>query len=326
LLACLGAALTLVLTGTGCGNAAYDLSAGTYTANDEAKDGLQKITVADTAGMPAAFVRYGMQRGHFAAQGLSIDFKTSGGGTTVIPSLINGELDIAGSSVVSGMVAIDRGLPVKIIAPGTSASDDTTGDFSSIQVPKDSPITDVSQLVGKRVAVNTLQGVSDVVVAGLLAKSGGDFSSVEFVEMPFPDMGAAIARGNVDAGFLIEPFGTVGLAQGLREVVQPYAALRPALQIGSYIAATETVESRPALVAAFQKGVKATAEDIANDRESFRAALPKISNLDAAMAAKVRLNQWKPESDRASIDLLAGIMLRIGYLKGRFDYDQAVVG
>jgi ABC-type nitrate/sulfonate/bicarbonate transport system substrate-binding protein len=325
-LASVGAVLALAVAATGCGNAGYDLSAGTYSADGKAEDGLRKITVADTAGMPAAFVRYGMDRGHFKSQGLFINFKTSGGGTTVIPTLISGELDIAGSAVVSCMIAIDRGLPVKIIAPGTSASDTATKDFSSLQVPQGSPIRDVAGLAGKRVAVNTLQGVSDVVIAGLMGADPKVFSTIKFVEMPFPDMVAAIQRGNVDAGFLIEPFGTVGLARGLREVVQPYAALRPALQVGGYLAASETVKTKPALIAAFQRGVRATAQDIATDPESFRKALPKISTLDTAMAAKVRLNQWKPQNDRASLELFAGIMRKIGYLKHDFDYGKAVVG
>ncbi|GLW06422.1 ABC transporter substrate-binding protein [Microtetraspora sp. NBRC 13810] len=320
------AVLVLVLTGAACGNPGYDLSAGTYTADEAAQDGLRRITVADTAGMPAAFVRYGMQRGHFAAQGLSVDFKSSGGGTTVIPSLINGELDIAGSNVVSSMIAIDRGLPVKIIAPGTSAGVDASRDFSALLVTQGSPIRTVADLSGKRIAVNALQSVSDVIVAGLMARHGGDFASVTFVEMPFPDMLPAIERGNVDAGFLIEPFGTVGRSQGLREVVQPYAALQPGLQIGGYLAAAETVESEPEMVAAFKRAVRDTARDIARDPESFRAALPKISNLDAAMAARVRLNQWKPDNDRAGMESLAAIMLRIGYLKEPFDYRRAVVG
>ena len=49
-------------------------------------------------------------------------------------------------------------------------------------------------------------------------KAGGDPAKVKFVELPFPDMPAALQAGQVDAIFVVEPFLTAALGAGRRKV------------------------------------------------------------------------------------------------------------
>ena len=102
--------------------------------------------------------------------------------------------------------AVERGLPLRIIAAGLRAS--TAGEGSAIWVPKDSPIKKVEDLKGKKVAVYSLgsSGITLMRIAlsdvfGMnVSLQGGDF---DFVEMPAPAMPAALATGKVDAATLI---------------------------------------------------------------------------------------------------------------------------
>lgn len=319
-------AAALTIAAAACSGSGGDLSAGGQgSSGGGQQSGLRKITVQDTAGMPANFVAYGIQRGFFKAEGLDVDFQPSQGGATVIPALLNGQVDVGGSNVVSVMIAQSKGLPIQMIAAGTSTSDDPAEDFSRILVPKDSPIKDWAGLAGKRIAVNTLKNINDVVIKGGMEKQGIDDSRVQFVEMGFPDMAPAIARGQVDAGLLIEPFATQGIAKGLREVARPYSTLRPGLQIGTYVMTRDKITKDPELVKSFRAGVQRTADAIAADPAAFRAALPKIGKFDPNLAGKVHLNQWKVKTDRASIELIAGVMKKIGLLQGDIDYSSAVL-
>jgi NitT/TauT family transport system substrate-binding protein len=323
--------ISLVLAGVlavvtaACSSSGGDLSGGGQSDSGAQQNGLRKIKVQDTAGMPANFLTYGIQQGFFKAEGLDVDFQPAQGGATVIPALLNGQLDVGGSNVVSVMIAISKGLPLQMIAAGTSTSDDPNEDFSRILVARNSPIKDWSGLAGKRIAVNTLKNINDVVIKGSMEKQGIDDSHVQFVEMGFPAMAPAIARGQVDAGLLIEPFATQGIAQGLKEVARPYSTLRPGLQIGTFVMTKDKIAKDPELVKAFRGGVQRTADAIVKDPDAFRAALPKIGGFDPSLASKVHLNQWKVKTDQASIELIAGVMKKIGLMQGDIDLGTAVL-
>ncbi len=318
----------VVLVGAGaCSDYPGDLSGGSGSGGSGAagKDGLRKVRASDTAGMPSAFLKYGVQRGFFRAQGLDLEVQTSAGGAAVIPALINGGLDVAGSNVVSAVTAMNRGLPLAMVGSGTSTSTDPGQDFSGILVPADSPIRSARDLAGKRIAVNTLRNINEIVIDASTRKVGGSLSSAKLVEMGFPDMGPAVERGDVDAALMIEPFLSAGKAAGMREIARPYTDTRPGLQIGTYLMAMKKAREDPELVTAFQAGVRRTAEEIERDPAAFRAALPKIAGFSPKVASGIHLPSWKGTTDRASIQLIAGSMRRLGLTDKPFDYEKHVL-
>jgi NitT/TauT family transport system substrate-binding protein len=314
----------LVMTGAtaACSDAGGDLSAG--SGGEGGSGGLQQITVAETAGTPLAFLTYGVQRGFFEQQGLDVNAEASTGGATVIPSLLSGGIDVAGSNMVSVMIAQSQGVPVTMVAAGTSTAQEPENDFSGLLVRGDSPIQRPQDLAGKRIAVNTLKNINDVVIFSALSERGVDISGLQLVEMPFPDMAATIQRGDVDAGMLIEPFLTQGRAQGLRPVLRPYSELRPGLQIGTYAMTDQRIAENPDLVARFQRGVQQTADAIKADPEAFRAALPEIAEFDPDLAQRVNLPQWRGRTDRGSVELIKDGMLRYGLIESDLSYEDIV--
>ncbi|MFC4562158.1 ABC transporter substrate-binding protein [Nocardiopsis mangrovi] len=314
-------AVALSALAAGCTEYGGNLS-GT-TASEGSGD---TVVVSETAGVPMAFLSYGVRRGHFDDQGITLELRASSGGATVIPALLSEDIDVAGSNVVSAMIAMGRRMPVTMVTAGTSAADRAEDDFSSIMVAEDSPVEEPEDLEATRVAVNTLQNINDVAIHSAMTDRGVDARGIDFVEMPLPDMPAAIQRGDVDAGLLIEPFASIGRSQGLRDVVRPYTDLRSGLQIGTYLMTTRTVGDRPELVDAFQAGVAATAEDVARDPEAFRDALPEISDLDPELAARMNLPRWSGATDRESIEAVHAVMVDIGLTDAELDFGEAAVG
>jgi NitT/TauT family transport system substrate-binding protein len=136
----------------------------------------------------------------------------------------------------------------------------------------------------------------------------------------------AVQRGDVDAAMLIEPFITVAESRGLRIIGRPYSDLRPGLQIGTFLMTRPLVEQNPDLVQRFQRAVQATADSIRTDQQAFRAALPRISETDPALADKVRINQWRGTTDRESLQLVLDLMVEYRLVDAPIDLDQAVVG
>ncbi|RKN05195.1 ABC transporter substrate-binding protein [Streptomyces radicis] len=314
------AGLLALLSTAACTDYGGDLSGAGVSGGGEG----DTLVVSETAGTPASFLAYGIREGYFEEQGLNVELSPSAGGASVIPALLSGDIDVAGSNAVSALIAMGRRMPIEMIAAGTSTSESPDDDFSSLMVPEDSPIESAADLDGGRIAVNTLQNINDIVIHAVLAEAGLDNDDVSFVEMPFPDMPAAIERGDVDAGLLIEPFATVGASQGLRAIARPYTTAMPSLQIGTYLMTSDRVAEDPETAAAFRAGVTATAEAIAADPEAFREALPEISDLAPELASRMDLPVWRGTTDRASIERIHATMREIGLTESDLDYEEAV--
>jgi NitT/TauT family transport system substrate-binding protein len=282
------------------------------------------INVAETAGIPSAFLNYGVEQGFFEEQGLDVTVDTSTGGAAAVPGLINGGIQLAGSNTVSALLAASQGLPVSIVAPGTFATETEGEDFSAVLVAPDSDIQEPADLEGKTIAVNTLENIGDVTISAALEEHGVDASTVEFVEIGFPDMIPALERGQIDAAWEIEPFVAIGTQSGNRPVLWPYVDARPGLMVGSFLATNQYREQNPQVIEAFQNGIAATAAAVSEDPEAFREALPELSQVTPEAAGSMTLPVWKSELDVESLTFIEEQMRNHGVISEPLDVSTVV--
>jgi NitT/TauT family transport system substrate-binding protein len=282
------------------------------------------VRVQDTAGVPSAFLEFGVREGFFKDRQLDVQVTPSQGGATVVPAVVSGDTDIAGSNLVSVLLAQGKDIPVKIVAPGTFVRGDEKQDFSAILVTGDSDIRSPKDLEGKTLAVNTLKNVAELTAKASLAKQGVDVSDIELAEVDFPDMNGALAEGRVDAAFQIEPFVSLGLKEGHRIVDRPYVGTKPGLQIGCYFTSEQYLNENEDVVERFRQGVADTAAAIARDPTAFREFLPEASEIPPPAAQKAILPAWKANNDQASLALTAELMVRYGVTEEKPDTSEAV--
>jgi NitT/TauT family transport system substrate-binding protein len=282
------------------------------------------VRVQDTAGVPSAFLEYGVQEGFFKDRKLDVQVTPSQGGATVVPAVVSGDTDIAGSNLVSVLLARGKDIPVKIVAPGTFVRGSEKQDFSAILVTGDSDIRSPKDLEGKTLAVNTLKNVAEVTAKASLAKQGVDVDKIELAEVDFPDMNGALAEGRVDAAFQIEPFVSLGLKEGHRIIDRPYVGTKPGLQIGCYFTSEQYLNENEDVVERFRQGLADTAAAIARDPTAFREFLPEASEIPPPAAQKAILPAWKADNDQASLDLTAELMARYGVTEEKPDTSEAV--
>jgi NitT/TauT family transport system substrate-binding protein len=285
-----------------------------------------RVRVQDTAGVPSAFLAYGVEQGFFEKRGLDVQLTPSQGGATVVPAVVAGDTDIAGSNLVSVLLAQGKEIPVKIVAPGTFVRQERSQDFSAILAAGDSNIRSPQDLEGKTLAVNTLKNVAELAAKASLAKQGVDVSKIELAEVDFPDMNGALTQGRVDAAFQIEPFVSLAVKEGHRVIDRPYVGTKPGLQIGCYFTSERYLSENGDVVERFQQGVADTAAAIAENPAGFRKFLPKASEIPPPAAQKAVLPAWKAENDQASLDLTAELMERYGVVEEKPDTSDAVAG
>jgi NitT/TauT family transport system substrate-binding protein len=286
--------------------------------------GATEVRVADTAGMPSAFLQYGVNEGYFEAEGLDVTVDVSIGGAAAVPAVVNGETQFAGSNTVSAILAASKGLPIIIVAAGTRTMEDPEDDFARIMASASSGVEEVEDLEGATIAVNTLENINDVVIMTLMEDAGADRTQVKFAEMGFSDMLPALANGQVDAALLIEPFVTMAVDQGATEVASPYAESRPNMMVGTYMTSEEYAAENPETVEAFQRGISATGQAIAEDPDAFREALPEVTTIEPDLAGQIHLPAWDASVDLETLKFLNERMVRYGLIDEEINVEDIV--
>jgi NitT/TauT family transport system substrate-binding protein len=296
------------------------------SGGDSQGGGPTTLNVQETAGVPSAFVAFGMSKGFFDKQKLKINLQSSQGGATTVPALVSGKIQVAGSNVVSLLIAASKGLPVEAIAPGTSAHGQGQKDFGALMVAKDSPVRDVKDLAGKTVAVNTLNNIAEVVVKASLQKAGVDPGQVKLREVDFPEMEPALAKGDVDAAFLIEPFVTTARKAGDRIVDYSYVTTEPNLQVGAYAVSRKFAEENPDAVKRYRAAVGQTATYLMGHQSEFRAFLAKQAKTPPALANSMELPTFTTQLNTASMQKTAGLVQQYGLVKDKVNVGDLTGG
>lgn len=272
------------------------------------------LTVGDILGTPAAFSQFTADQGFFAEQGLDVTIEPNPGGAANIPGVEAGDFQIAGSNIVSVLLARSQGLEVKLVSAGTFGTDDPDTDFSLVLVPADSDIQGPEDLNGRSVAVNTLANIAELTIRASLENAGAEHEDIDFVEMGFPDMVPAALNGTVDAVHVIEPFMSIGLSEGMRAIIAPYAETRANLAIGSYFSSDSYIAENPAVIDSFIAAVSAGGTYVAENPEEFRQALVDIAGLDPAVAEMVNIPPWGGPVDIESVQLIGEYMVQFGFI------------
>ena len=296
------------------------------SGGDSSGGGPTTLNVQETAGVPSAFVAFGMSKGFFDKQKLKIKLQSSQGGATTVPALVSGKIQVAGSNVVSLLIAASKGLPVEAIAPGTSAHGRGQKDFGALMVAKDSPVRDVKDLAGKTVAVNTLNNIAEVVVKASLQKAGVDPDQVKLREVDFPEMEPALAKGDVDAAFLIEPFVTTARKAGDRIVDYSYVTTEPNLQVGAYAVSRKFAQENPDAVKRYRAAVGETATYLMAHQDEFRRFLAERVKTPTKLARSMELPTFTTSLNTDSMQRTAGLVRKYGLVQDEVKVDALTGG
>ncbi|HEY5808378.1 MAG TPA: ABC transporter substrate-binding protein [Povalibacter sp.] len=122
-------------------------------------------------------------------------------------SLMTGRIQAAYMLAPLVMDLADKGIPVKIVSLGHRSG-------AVIMVREDSDIRTFKQLTGKRIAIPSRFAVDFLFLRKMLAQEDMKVEQIQIVEMPPPDMPAALYANAVDAYCTGEPFGAAAQKAG----------------------------------------------------------------------------------------------------------------
>jgi NitT/TauT family transport system substrate-binding protein len=268
----------------------------------QTKGKLGYMKIVDNAAMFVA-----MEKGFFKSEGLELETVPMAGGALIVQGVTSGDLQIGWTNVISLYQAHVEGFDFKFVAGGAT-NVKGTNETHAIEVLKTSPIVRAADLEGKTIAVNTLNNIVHLMAMAWVDKNGANSSKVKFVELPFPNMEAALAAGKVDAISVQEPFATAAVQKGgARVLAHPWGEVLPKFLIASWFASDKWIQKNRTTVQAFARAINRGIDAIHADPDASRSSMVKWAGLSPDLAGKIGLPVFEKsvsEKDlQATIDL-----------------------
>lgn len=272
-----------------------------------------------------------IEKGYFKEAGLDVEPLKFAGAQQVMEAMLSGRSDGSSNGTGSANLAIGEiaqpGL-FKIFCTNPSNAVNVLEEFL---VAKDSPIKSMAELKGKRVASGP--GIQNVTLAKtMLERAGAGVMNV--TELPIGQHVAAIAAGQVDAVYTLEPTGTVGRLNGTTRLLEAGVVAHYILgdpkapwHGGSASLTSEFIKKSPDVakryIAAYSRGIELVRKNPSEARQFMKGytAIEGALTAEVPLASYMLYNEFKP-SDVAYFQKFYDLFTE----KGIFDKKVAVDG
>jgi NitT/TauT family transport system substrate-binding protein len=306
------AALAMGTLVGGCGDDDDDggASGGTQESRELTTLKVGVIPIADVAPL-----YLGMEKGFFEEEGLEIEPQLAEGGAAIVPSVVSGDYQIGFSNTTSLIIAASKDLPIKIVSQGVLGGTGPDDAWDGVVVPKGSNIKSAKDLEGKTVAVNTLNNVGPLTINTAMENAGADYSKIKYVEVPFPDMNAALEAGRVDAAWEVEPAFSGGKAAGGTVIFHPYEETAPNLTVATYFATEQYIGENQDVVASFKRAIEKSLDYASQNPDEVRDVVGTYTEIPADALANITLPQWRADLNEGTIEQTAQLAQQYGFIE-----------
>lgn len=286
----------------------------------------EPLTVVNAGFVPVtdvAALYLGEEVGIFKKHGLQL--KANIASTGAVPAVMSGEYHFGFTAMVNVLQARDKGLPIKIIAAGSSSTGVKGADVTMIHAGPKSGVKSAKDLEGKTVSVNAFNGLLQMLGKAAVKADGGDPSKVRFIELGFAEALAALESGRTDAMVGAEPFGTAAITAGFPPIASPYQAMSTkSMLTSSYFTSESQLNANPELFKKIRAAINESLEYAQKNPDQVRKQLPKFTKLGPDVAAKLILPSYLTAIPRESVEMFSKTGLEFGMLTKPAVYDTVV--
>jgi len=234
----------------------------------------------------AAEAYYARDLGYFAKAGLDVTITVLANTPTIVSAVLGGSLDIAYTTIDTVASGHAHGVPLVVIAPATDYLDPLSLKTAGILVRPDSPIRSAKDLSGKTIALPALHSLGTTGASAWIDANGGDSSTVNYVEIPFPAEPAALATSRVDAIFEVEPFFGAA-AKTNRVLMYGYDAIGKHFTQNLWVTTPDWARAHADLVSRFVAVIHQTAVWANRNQDQSAPLLAKYTNISVEVIASM---------------------------------------
>lgn len=247
------------------------------------------LTVAINPSSQFAPMFHGIESGIFEEHGLTLEVVPQTDVAAIVSGVASGQYDFGFATVVHVLTANANGIPLRPVSSiegQIKPDDEGTVTIASEQ----SGVTDYSQMEGKRLATVGLSSMNTLTAWALADEAGIDPKSIELVQLPFGQMAAALASGDVDAAVMQWPFAGDALEAGGQVLAYNNGVMFADTATTFFNTSQSFIDANPNTVAAFSEAMIESIEAANADPDAARTALVPGIGLTQEQAAGARWN------------------------------------
>jgi len=312
----------------GCGSDSDDTStaaeggssAGLTDDGQSSSNELVPVRIAAQPAAPSGLVFLGVKQGIFEKHGLDVDITAAPVATSLLlPQLLQGKFEFINTVWLSFMTAREQGLPLIAVAPGDHVGTTDESDYCHVLAPA-SGASSLAELEGETVALASLKSSSEVAMRAYLAKAGVDPEEVNYVAIPWANMGTAMRNGRVAAGLLCEPFvAQLKDEMELNDLGGAQIAIVDEAPVSVFITSESYLKSDPDVVEKFQTALAESVEYANAHEDEVREIIPTFTGIDPAVAKEMIMPTFGAEYNTAAVQALADQAEKLGILNEPVD-------
>jgi NitT/TauT family transport system substrate-binding protein len=284
------------------------------------------VPVADEAGLYIA-----QDEGLFAAEGLHVTIDPILSSADSTKGQNDGKFDItAGNAVSYVQEQVTHQSDLEIVAEGSLMQ----ANNQALYTLPGSPVTNISDLKGRRIGVNVLNNIGTLLISSVLQEHGMSVRDVHFVAVPFPALGQALKQRKIDAAWLPEPTASADAqSMGLEELADLDQGATAGFPVGWYVVTKAWAKKYPRTLAAFLDALRAGQQIADGNRTAVERAMEKLPapfTVSPVIAAVMSIETYPltiaPDINQVRVQRVADEMLRFHMLKTSFQVSSMLGG
>ena len=257
-------------------------------------------------------VFWARDKGIFAANGIEVELVRTQGGAGSLAAIIGGSADAAFTNAFSTIIAYNQGFPISWIATAYNTTEEPLPVASAVIAGATTGIQEPADLVRKRIGVNELGGVNQIVTSVWLRKYGVDPTEVNFVALPFPELVPAVVSGRLDAAQV--PLSMAARAGDDVVIMEdPYRHGTGKVVFAGYVVTNDWLESNPDVARAFLASLEQANAELLATEERFEVMAANCPVPAVALANQAEQEFLAPV-DFELMNKIAGILVDEGIL------------
>jgi ABC-type nitrate/sulfonate/bicarbonate transport system substrate-binding protein len=258
---------------------------------------------------------YAQDLGYFTKAGLDVKIQTSQITVEgVAAAILGGSLDIGSANTATIAQAHLHGIDFRFFAP-SGLFTDTAAPTELVTVLKTSPYRTAADLNGKIVAVAGLKGMLQIATIAWADKHGGNGKSLQFVEVPFPQMNAALEQHRIDAAAITEPWATAATSGTARSIGSAEDGVAKQFMTLGWFSTAEWLKANPDKARRFATAIRQAAVWGNAHHQESAAILSKYSKMTLEVANSMGRCVYGLDLDPKLLQAPLDVAYRYGYLE-----------
>lgn len=279
----------------------------------------------------------GKEKGFFKRNGLEVELVRFESGPDMGTALLGGSIQIGMIGTPGLINAAVAGRPlVAIIDNGSNLAGPQGYEYyTGLVVLEDSPVRNLGDLKGKKIALNVLKANSEAQTVMQILRWNRENpgraidlnKDVQFILLPFGSMPAALEKGIVDVASMIEPFMTQLSQKRKVRIIAPVGYALSNWPVSFGIVRRDYGEKNVDVLEKFRAGWFDSVRWIRANQDEARAIMQKYAGVPADVARRIVLPNWSEDirTTRQSTEQVMDGMLKGGMIQKKADIGQIIV-